>query len=83
MTYTYLIINSSVAVFALCALLVVMNQRIEKNIISWFILIGVVVSAISMLINQKFYSVSFASFAMFAALIAVYVTYRVYERGRL
>lgn len=83
MTYTYLIINSSVAVFALCALLVVMNQRIEKNIISWFILIGVVVSAISMLINQKFYSVSFASFTMFAALIAVYVTYRVYERGRL
>lgn len=80
---TQIIINLSVLVFALCALRIIINHKIDKTIYSWCILIGIVVSASSMLVNQKFYSVSFASFAGFAAAMAVYVTMRVCKRGRL
>lgn len=80
---TQIIINLSVFVFALCALKIITNQRIDKTIYSWCVLIGIVVSAASMLVNQKFYSVSFASFASFAAAMAVYVTIKVCKRGRL
>lgn len=80
---TQIIINLSVLIFALCALRIITNHNIEKTIYSWCMLIGIVVSASSMLINQKLYSVSFASFASFAAAMAVYVTVRVCKRGRL
>lgn len=80
---TTLIINIAVAVFALCALLIVANQRIKKPIAAWVVLIGSIVSAIAMVVNQAFYDVTFACFASFASSTAVYVTYRVYQRGSL
>lgn len=80
---TQVIINLSVLVFALCALKIIVNHHINKTIYSWCMLIGIVISASSMLVNQKFYSVSFASFASFAAAMAVYVTIKVCKRGRI
>jgi Flp pilus assembly protein protease CpaA len=78
-----LIINLSVGVFAMCALSVILNNRIKKTISAWVVLIGVVLSALSMLINQAFYSTSFASFAFFAACLAIYMTQKVYARGEI
>lgn len=78
-----LIINLSVGVFAMCALQVILNNRVKKTLFSWIILIGIVLSALSMLILQEFYSNSFASFAFFAAILAIRVTRKVNKRGEI
>lgn len=80
---TNLIINLAVGVFAMCALSVILNNNIKKSIYSWVVLIGIVLSALAMLIDQDFYSRSFAIFASCAAAIAVYVTKKIYARGEL
>lgn len=80
---TTAIIHLSIFVFALCAMLIILNQRIKKNVFNWCILIGVVFSATSMLLNHNFYSASFACFASFAAMCAICVTVKVFRKGEL
>lgn len=78
-----LIINSAVVVIAICALIIIMAQHIHKSIISWIILMGGLMSATSMFINQEFYNESFASFSAFMALIAIHFTYKILHRGEI
>lgn len=78
-----LIINLSVGIFAMCALQVILNNRVKKSPFAWFVLIGIVLSALSMLILQEFYSNSFATFAFFVAILAVHVTRKINRRGEI
>lgn len=78
-----LIINSAVVVVAICALIIILAQHIHKSFVSWIVLIGGFMSAISMFINQEFYDESFASFTVFIALIGIHLTSRILRRGEI
>lgn len=78
-----LVINLSIGIFAMCALSIILNNSIKKSILSWVFLIGIVLSALAMLVNQQFYNVAFASFAFFAAAIAIYMTRAIHRLGEI
>ena len=80
---TEFIINAGVTVFGLCSLSVILNQKIQKTIVSWIFLIGIVVTCTSMIASPMYYSESFAGFFIFAAVAAVHFTRLAYKRGKM
>lgn len=80
---TLIVINASVAIFAFCLLSALVDTRIRKNCIESSIMMLGVLSAVAMLINQKFYSAAFACFAFSAAMLAVYMRIKIQKRGHI
>ncbi len=80
---TEFIINAGVTVFGLCSLSVILNQKIQKTIVSWIFLIGIVVTCTSMIASPMYYSESFAGFFIFAAVAAINFTRLAYKRGKI
>lgn len=80
---TEFIINAGVTVFGLCSLSAILNQKIQKTIVSWIFLIGIVVTCTSMIASPMYYSESFAGFSIFAAVAAIHFTRLAYKRGKI